>query len=177
MGFASLGHSPSLASGRINRPSSHVLQECPFFSVLFPVLQSFKEQGSLACLFRGCRPLRGFCPRPFSGCPKNGCRTSWLPIPRSSSHHVTYLDRCQQSVKNISYSPIISTSYKSCPFNQKFFRQVIYRDEPVVAPLSCMLHSPETKGDIGTCRFDINVNKLVSRKTRPSKSQKMTCVL
>jgi hypothetical protein len=33
--------------------------------VLLPVLQSFKEHGMWACLFRGCRPLRGLRPRPF----------------------------------------------------------------------------------------------------------------
>jgi hypothetical protein len=73
-GFASLGLSPSLVSSRSRSgPSllSGTLGLLPFW-VLFPVLQSVKERGSLACLFRGCRPLRGFRPRPrrSCGCPK-----------------------------------------------------------------------------------------------------------
>jgi hypothetical protein len=46
------------------RSSSRALRKEPPFRVLLPVLQSFKERGMWAGLFRGCRPLRGSCPRP-----------------------------------------------------------------------------------------------------------------
>jgi hypothetical protein len=45
--------------------SSQALQGTPVLGLL-PVLQSFKELGSWRYLFRGCRPLRGFCPHPNS---------------------------------------------------------------------------------------------------------------
>jgi len=63
---------------RRNGPPLVHFEKKPPFRVLFPVLQSVKERGMWACLSRGCRPLRGFRPRPahFRVTPQaTGCRT------------------------------------------------------------------------------------------------------
>jgi len=63
---------------RRNGPPLVHFEKKPPFRVLFPVLQSVKERGMWARLSRGCRPLRGFRPRPahFRVTPQaTGCRT------------------------------------------------------------------------------------------------------